>query len=143
MKSSIINRGAEKTYVVVFDEGDEPVGGLLQFAIREGLDASRFTSIGGFSEVTLGYFDLEKKDYLPIQLREQVEVVSLTGNIAMNDGKPKVHLHAVVAKRDGTAYGGHLLEARVRPTLEVVLVESPGDLARTTDPKTGLALLRI
>src|SRR5207249_2095960 len=119
------------------------VRGLLQFASQERLDASRFTSIGGFSEVTLGYFDLEKKDYLPIQLREQVEVVSLTGNIAMNDGKPKVHVHAVVAKRDGTAYGGHLLEARVRPTLEVVLVESPGDLARTTDPKTGLALLRI
>jgi len=143
MKSRIINRGAEKTYVVVFDEGDEPVGGLLQFAVREGLGASRFTSIGGFSEVTLGYFDLEKKNYIPIHLHEQVEVVSLVGNIALNDSKPKVHAHAVVAKRDASAYGGHLLEARVRPTLEVLLIESPKNLARTTDPKSGLALLRV
>ncbi len=143
MKSRLINSAAEKTYVVVFDEGDEPVRGLLQFAGQERLGASRFTSIGGFSEVTIGYFDLEKKDYIPIRLAEQVEVVSLTGNIALNDGKPKVHAHVVVAKRDGTAHGGHLLEARVRPTLEVLLVESPEDLARTTDRKTGLALLRI
>jgi len=143
MKSRLINSAAEKTYVVVFDEGDEPVRGLLQFASQERLGASRFTSIGGFSEVTIGYFDLEKKDYIPIRLREQVEVVSLTGNIALNDGKPKVHAHVVIAKHDGTAHGGHLLQARVRPTLEVLLVESPEDLARTTDRKTGLALLRI
>jgi uncharacterized protein len=64
------------------------------------------------------------------------------GNIALNDGKRKVHAHAVVAKRDASAYGGHLLEARVRPTLEVLLIESPKNLARTTDPKSGLALLR-
>ena len=102
MKSRLITSAAEKTYVVVFDEGDEPMRGLLQFAGQERLCASRFTSIGGFSEVTIGYFDLEKKDYIPIRLREQVEVVSLTGNIALDDGKPKVHAHVVVAKRDGT-----------------------------------------
>jgi uncharacterized protein len=143
MKSRLINSAAEKTYVVVFEEGDEPVRGLLQFAGQKGLGASRFTSIGGFSEVTLGYFDLEKKNYIPIRLREQVEVVALTGNISLDDGKPKVHAHVVVAKRDGTAHGGHFLEARVCPTLEVLLVESPEDLVRTTDRKTVLALLRV
>jgi len=81
MKSRLINSATEKTYVVVFDEGDELVRGLLQFASQERLGASRFTSIGGFSEVTVGYLDLKKKDYIPIRLREQVEVVSLTGNI--------------------------------------------------------------
>ena len=73
MKSRLINSAAEKTYVVVFDEGDEPVLGLLQFAGQERLGASRFTSIGGFSEVTIGYFDLEKRDYIPIRLHERVE----------------------------------------------------------------------
>ena len=59
------------------------------------------------------------------------------------DGKPKVHAHVVVGERDGSAHGGHLLEARVRPTPEVVLTESPAYLVREHDPQSGLALIRI
>ena len=72
---------------------------------------------------------------------EQVEVVSLVGNVAIDDGEPALHVHIVVAKKDGTAYGGHLLDAQVWPTLEVVFHEQPGYLQRRTDPETGLALL--
>ena len=91
----------------------------------------------------MGYFDWEKKDYKRIPLPEQVEVLALVGDIALDQGKPKVHAHVVVGKADGTAHGGHLLEARVRPTLEVVLVESPQHLQRQNDPESGLALLRL
>src|SRR5919106_1187106 len=73
-------------------------------------------------------------------LREQVEVLSLLGNVAVHEGKPAVHAHVVVGKRDGTAHGGHLLEAHVRPTLEVIVVESPKHLYRERDDETGLPL---
>jgi len=89
----------------------------------------------------LGYFDWQKKEYQSIPVQEQVEVVSLLGDVAMEDGEPAVHAHVVVAGRDGAARGGHLLEAHVRPTLEIVLSESPAHLRKRYDPTSGLALI--
>ena len=80
---------------------------------------------------------------MKIPIHDQVEVLSLVGDIALKDGQPTVHAHVVVGKADGTAYGGHLMEAHVRPTLEVILVESPNFLQRTMDPESGLALIDI
>jgi predicted DNA-binding protein with PD1-like motif len=90
----------------------------------------------------LGYWDWKAKDYEKIPIREQVEVVSLVGNIALApDGSPRVHAHVVIGKRDGTAHGGHLIEAHVRPTLEVIVTEEPQHLQRRHDAPTGLALI--
>jgi predicted DNA-binding protein with PD1-like motif len=91
----------------------------------------------------LGFFDWGQKHYTKIPLREQVKVLSLVGDIALKDGQPALHAHVVVGKPDGTAHGGHLMEAHVRPTLEVILVESPSFLRRTLDPASGLALIDI
>jgi uncharacterized protein len=133
----------QRTFVVVFEMGDEVMQGLQTFAREQQLSSSHFTAIGAFERVTLGYFNWEKKDYLRIPVNEQVEVVALIGDIA-NDpkGQPKVHAHVVVGKFDGSAMGGHLLEATVRPTLELVLTESPTHLQRQHDPQSGLALIR-
>jgi predicted DNA-binding protein with PD1-like motif len=131
------------TYAVVFDKGEEFLSGLVDFAKREGLVASHFTAIGAFRDVTLGYFDRPKKAYLKNKLHEQVEVLSLVGDIALDEGEPKVHAHVVVGKSDSTAHGGHILEAHVWPTLEVVITTSPVHLRRIHDPETGLALIDL
>jgi predicted DNA-binding protein with PD1-like motif len=141
MKAKQINDEGRKTWAVVFDTGDEVVAGLTEFAKREGLAASQITAIGAFQDATLGYFDLEEKDYRRIPVREQVEVLALIGDIALANGEPKLHLHVVVGRRDGSAMGGHLLSAHVRPTLEVIVTESPAHLRRRHDPETGLALI--
>ncbi len=134
----------QTTYALIFDKGDEVMSNLKTFAQKKKLGGSHFTAIGAFQDVTLGYFDWEKKDYRKIPLHEQVEVVSLVGDIAEGDqGEPKVHAHVVLGRSDGVALGGHLLEAHVRPTLEVMLVESPEHLRRKHDPETGLALIRV
>jgi predicted DNA-binding protein with PD1-like motif len=145
MKSKLLDqRDRQRTFVVVFDVGDEVVAGLLAFAKEHSLKGSHLTAIGALQDVVLGYWDWTTKQYQRIPLREQVEVVSLVGNIAMGpEGAPKIHAHIVVSKSDGTAHGGHLLEAHVRPTLEAVLVESPEHLQRSMDPRTGLALLNL
>ena len=140
MKSETLEEG-QKTFVLVFDAGEEVLAGLKQFAAENDLAAADFTAIGAFQDVVLGFFDLESKKYHETPIQEQVEVVSLVGNVAQHEAKPKIHAHVVVAKRNGTAHGGHLLEAHVRPTLEVMLTESPRHLRRRTDPTTGLALL--
>jgi predicted DNA-binding protein with PD1-like motif len=143
MKAKLIQEQGERTYAVIFQTGDEVASGLLEFARRQQLAGSHFTAIGAFQDVVLGYFDWETKEYRKIPVREQVEVLSLVGDVALEKGEPKVHAHVVVGKSDGTAHGGHLLEANVRPTLEVILTESPRHLRRRHDPESGIALIDL
>jgi uncharacterized protein len=143
MKAVVLHQNGQQTWALVFDKGDELITTLNDFARRERIDAAHFTAIGAFSETTLGYFDRERREYRRIPVREQVEVLTLAGDIALEDGQPKVHTHVVLGKADGTAHGGHVLDARVWPTLELVLVESPSALARRSDPATGLALIDV
>ncbi len=144
MKSKLIHEHyGEKTFALIFDTGDEAMAGLVEFAKLNHLGASHFTAIGAFRDVTLGYFDWESKEYTRIPVSEQVEVLSLIGDVALKDGEPKVHAHVVAGRSDGSTRGGHLLEARVRPTLEVILTESPQHLRKQVDEESGLALIRI
>ena len=149
MKAKVIHEGtgtaprSARTFAVIFDTGDEVMTGLTTFARERRLTACHCTAIGAFSDLTVGFFDWEKKDYVKIPIHEQVEVLSLVGDIALKDSQPMVHAHVVVGKRDGTAHGGHLIEGHVRPTLEVILVESPRFLQRTHDEESGLALINI
>lgn len=131
------------TYALIFESGDEVTAGLAAFAREHQLSASHFTAIGAFQEVTLGYFDWDKKDYNRIPISEQVEVLSLIGDIALDRGEPKVHAHVIVGKPDGTAHGGHLMNAKVRPTLEVIVLESAGELHKSYDPLSKLDLIRV
>ena len=142
MRAKVLNDHDERTTALIFETGEDPVAGLNRFAAEHNLGACRFTAIGAFSEAVLGYFDWQKKDYERILVKEQVEVLALVGDIASQDGKPKIHAHVVLGRRDGSARGGHLLEARVRPTLELILTESPAYLSREYDPASGLALIR-
>jgi len=143
MQSKLLNSDQEKIYAVIFQTDDEVMSGLTAFAEKEKLSASHFTAIGAMREVTLGYFDWEKRDYIEIPVQEQVEVLSLVGDVSLADGKPKVHAHVVLGRRDGTTLGGHLLRGIVRPTLEVVLGETPAHLRRKHDPAAGIALIDL
>jgi uncharacterized protein len=139
--TSIGERG--ETHVLVFDKGDEVMENLTRFAAEQNVTAAHFTAIGAFSDVTLGFLDPGTKEYEPIEVDEQVEALSLVGDVSVQDGEPKIHAHVVVGKRDGSAHGGHLLEAHVWPTLEVVLTESPAHLRREVDGETGLPLIAL
>ena len=143
MKSKLIDETGQKTFALIFDKGDEFIDQLTSFAKENDLKASHFTAIGAFRDVMLGYFDRDNKKYKEIPIVEQMEVLSLVGDIALKGNIPQVHAHVVLGKADGTAHGGHILEAHVWPTLEVILTESPKHLHRKIDPQTGLALIDI
>lgn len=142
MKSRQIAENGVKQWILVFENGDEFMEGMSRFAKDNHLTASSFTGIGALQDVVLGYFDWNTKDYKKLPVGEQVEVLSLAGDIALDNEKPAVHAHIVVGKSDGTAHGGHLMEARVRPTLEVILTETPAHLRKQYDPESGLALIK-
>ena len=143
MKSKLLTDAKERTFAVIFETGEEVASGLLNFAKENKLTASHFTAIGAFREVVLGYFEIDKKQYKHMRVDEQVEVLSLLGDIALEKGEPKLHAHVVLGTSDGSARGGHLIKAVVRPTLEVILTESPAHLRREFDEASGLALIRI
>jgi len=133
----------QRTFAVVLETGDEPMDCLESFAKQHRISAAQISGIGAFSAVTLKYFDWEEKQYLSNEVNEQVEVASLIGDVALGPaGKPSIHVHLVVGRRDGSALAGHLGSARVRPTLELVVTESPAHLHKVKDEATGLALIQ-
>jgi uncharacterized protein len=131
-----------RIFAVILKTGDEVLPSILQFAKKERIRAAQITAIGALSDVELKYFDWEKKVYRSIPVHEQVEVASLIGDIALDPkGTPTVHIHLVIGRSDGSAMAGHLGAAHVRPTLEIVVEESPSYLQKVHDPASGLALI--
>lgn len=144
MKSLLIDQqDGLRTFVVVLATGDEVVQVLTAFAKEHGLSASSFKAIGAFSNAVVAYFEWSTKHYRHIPIDEQVEVLSLVGDITREGDEPKLHAHVVVGKSDATAHGGHLIEGVVRPTLEVVLTELPRPLHRRFNREAGLALIEL
>lgn len=144
MNTKLVSEASERTFALIYQTGDEVVAELMRFAREHKPRSAHFTAIGAFSDVILAYFDWPTKKYQEIPVKEQVEVLTLAGDIAWKEnGEPVVHAHVVVGRSDGSTRGGHLRKAHVRPTLELVLVEYPKHLERKHDAETGLTLIRV
>jgi predicted DNA-binding protein with PD1-like motif len=133
--------GELRVLVAVLDKGEEAVKSITQLAVGHGISAASLTAIGAFRGVTTGCFDRHTTEYLETTIDDQVEVLSLLGDIAIGDDGPVLHAHVVLGCRDASTRGGHLLRGFVWPTLEVVITEAPAHLRRRLDPATGLALI--
>lgn len=144
MKSKVIhNDNGQKIFALILDSGDETIQCISDFAEEQHLKTCQFTAIGAFSHSILGYFDFSKKDYKKNKIDEQMEVLVLVGDISFHKDERKVHAHVVLGGPDGTTRGGHLMEGYAKPTLEIILTESPSNLYRKYDPESGLALIDI
>jgi predicted DNA-binding protein with PD1-like motif len=145
MRSKLLHESeGQRTFVAILDTGDEVMASLKKLASEQALSAAQITAIGALSDAVVAYFDWETKKYLEIPVNEQVEVASLNGDIGLDEeGKPALHIHLVLGRRDGSAIAGHLAKAHVRPTLEVIITEAPVHLQRRQVPDIGLNLIRI
>lgn len=126
MHSKILDThvGPQRTHIITFEPGEEAVQGLTDYVNSRGITTASFTAIGGFERTRLGFFNLETRGFDPVAFHEeQVEVLSLSGDILTTDDVLYVHGHVVVGRRDGTTAGGHLLEGAIDPILIVNLVE--------------------
>lgn len=145
MKSTkIAGDAGSETRVVILDSGEEAFATLTKFANDAGLTAASLTAIGAFEKATIGWFDFDKKTYQKIEVSEQCEVLSAIGDVATgDDGKASLHVHVVLGLSDGTTRGGHLLSGTVRPTLEVVVTDTPAHLKRKKRADIGIALIAL
>jgi uncharacterized protein len=138
----LLNPGeATKRYAVIFYKGDEAFSGLLEFAEKYHVTSAHFTAIGAVNGATVAWFDPQRKKYKKIPVVGQHEVIGMSGDIALYQGKPVVHTHMVVGNPDGTTVGGHVLEAYVSPTLEVMVTVDPKSMHKRLDPETDLTLI--
>src|ERR1700761_2570136 len=145
MKSTTISGDAgSKTRVAILDSGEEAFATLTNFANESGVAAASLTAIGAFEKATIGWFDFDKKTYRKIEVDQQCEVLSAIGDVAVgDDGQASLHVHVILGLADGTTRGGHLMKGTVRPTLEVVLTDTPTHLRRTKNADIGIALIDI
>jgi predicted DNA-binding protein with PD1-like motif len=133
-----------RTVVAVLDAGDEAVAALTEAARAHELSAASLTAVGAVQRATVGWYDLDAREYRHIEVDEQAELLSLVGDVARGpDGDVALHAHVVLGLRSGEARGGHLLAATVRPTVEAVFTESPAHLRKTFRPEVGLALIDL
>jgi predicted DNA-binding protein with PD1-like motif len=142
MKTALLHEvDGLRTIALALEHGDEAMAMLASFSVEHRLGTSHFTAIGAFSRAVVAYFDWPTKRYRNIEIDEQVEVLSLVGDIVIERDLPRVHAHVVLGKADATAHGGVLVEGQVRPTLEIIVTETPRHLRRRFDPESKLALI--
>ena len=143
MQSKLVSKpGDTRIWVAVLAKGEEAKQSLLSLAKTENIEAASFVALGAFEKATIGYFDWQTKKYQPIVIDEQMEVITLVGDIVPDEkGKASLHAHTVLGRSDGSTRGGHLIEGIVRPTLEVTITETPGHLTRRKHPELGVALI--
>src|ERR1035438_6390597 len=142
MQVQLLNPGDQtKQYAVIFYEGDEAFSGLLEFAEKYHVTSAHFTAVGAVNGATLGWFDPQRKMYKKILIQGQHEVIGMSGDVALYQGKPVVHTHMLVGNSDGTTQGGHVLAAYVSPTLEVMVTVDPVTMQKRFDPDTDLTLI--
>lgn len=148
-----------RKFVLVLDAGEEAVASIKAFAKQQDLEGSTVAGIGAFESCSFGHFNPATKEFTRNDLTVQAEVLALNGNIAgelgQNDGHedddgdgddeddgPHLHLHCVVGLNDASTRGGHLIQGIVRPTMELIIEESPVHLNRGLDRASGLVLLQ-
>jgi uncharacterized protein len=126
-----------------FERGEEFSAPLLAWLANEGIGYATLTGLGAVSGATISFLDADAKRYEPHELAEQMEVVSLIGNVTLRDGQPFVHAHVSLGRRDLSTVGGHLNDLSVNPTLEVWLMPEAGAVQRTFDEACGLYVMQL
>lgn len=114
---------------------------IVALASRERVSTALLTAIGGVSELTIAYFDREKKKYEDHSYQEQLEVTSLVGNITKKGGRPFLHAHGTFGRRDMSVIGGHVVSATIRPLLELVVTPTSNKALREFDEDLGLNVI--
>jgi len=136
-----------RDYVLRLVRGEDVFTTIAAFCEKEGISHGTFRAIGAVEKSKIGYYDLPTKKYGQKEYADAMEVASMTGNIALVEGKPFIHCHAVLSGitlgTENQPVGGHVFEAVVAVTLEVHLEAYDVPVTRELDEEIGLKLLDL
>jgi uncharacterized protein len=131
------------THVLALEIGEELVETILRYAEKEKISAAGIQAIGAIRNFELGYYVLDQKQYLRKKVDSIAELISCSGNLAMKNDKPFVHVHVSAGLSDFTVIGGHLFSGIVAVTTEVIMTPMPNVMKRSFNDETGLYLLDL
>jgi len=132
----------ENTYIIKIEKGEDVIASLTDLCVQEGVSNGYFRGIGAVEHISCGYYDLAEKEYYFKEYTGLFEVISASGNVALKDGEPFIHLHAVFSDEGNSTFGGHIEEMRVGIVLEVILEVLPTEIKREYDQEIGLFLMK-
>ena len=134
-----------KNHVVILERGEDVIPVLEKYCAENKITSGVFNGIGAVNNIEIGYYDFEEREYHFRSEAGDFEVASMTGNIAIVDDKPFIHVHAVLSRCDKTleCIGAHIKKASVAVTLEVFLTQVDVSLSRAYDECTGLKLITV
>jgi len=130
-------------HVLSLEIGEELIESILSYADREKISAASISAIGAIRSFELGYYVLDRKEYLRKKVDGIAELISCDGNLALKEDKPFVHLHVAAGLSDFSVIGGHLFSGIVAVSAEVVLRPMPNPMNRSFSNATGLYLLDL
>ncbi len=130
-------------YVVRLYKGEEVVSSLVEIAERENILSGFVVGLGAVTEVRLGYYDLETKEYYSKNFEEDYEIGNMVGNIAQVDGKAFLHAHMTISDKECKAFAGHLFSAKIYATGEFFIYTFDSKMERKLDEEIGLKLLDL
>ena len=114
---------------------------LTRFCEKNRIFLGSIQLIGATSVATIGYYDQKTHEYAKTTFREEMEIVSCSGNVSLKEGKPFLHLHAVLGDTKLRCYGGHVFPGSEIFAAEAHIQELTGaERTRLPDNETGLAL---
>lgn len=128
-------------YVLRLDDKEELIEAITAFAEKNGIASGVFWGIGAAEKATIAFYEIADKKYLEKHVAERLEIASVTGNIAMLDGKTTIHAHGVFSDSAMKAQAGHVKALTVSPTCEIFLIAFSDSINRAYDEKSGLNLL--
>ncbi|MBQ8200524.1 MAG: DNA-binding protein [Clostridia bacterium] len=131
------------TVLMRVDRGEEVLAQLKAMAIQENVRLASVRALGAVNDFTVGVFKTREKKYYANRFTGDHEIVSLTGTISTMSGEYYAHLHMSAGDEQGRVFGGHLNEAVVSATCEMVVQIIDGEVDRAFDEDVGLNLFRF
>ena len=128
---------AEKI-LVRLDKDDEIVAALAEIAAKESITLAMVQGLGAVKKVVMGAYNVPRQEYNRNTIEGVFEMLSLTGTMDTMKGEPYSHFHIVVGDENGRAWGGHLNEAIVSATAEIIVTLLPGNVDREKNGEVGL-----
>lgn len=130
------------------DKGENVTEAIKEVCKKEGICGGYFQGIGACSTATLSTYIPEQNDFIDHEISGMLEMVSLMGNITMDcDNQPFLHSHAVFSclKQAGgiTVTAGHLKEARIGYTGEIIITPAGDTAGRQFDENTGIEVWKL
>ena len=132
----------EDSYIIRVARGEKIIESLTKLAEEEKILGGFFTGIGAADMIEIAHYSVDNKKYSSKIFNEALEITNITGNISNFENNPVIHCHGTFSDKNMNCFGGHIVEARVSGTLELVL-NMVDKLSKKIDPETGLKILDL